>query len=130
MKKVLFAMVCTALLASCASKRAAIVESTISEAETLRALAKAKNLAVPEETESLIANARKQNDDRQTEKAFVLADEAVLRLQLSLLEQEQEALAAENKKAEESLIEANESLSNIRTVLHERKNKPKEQVIH
>jgi nucleotide-binding universal stress UspA family protein len=129
-KKVLFAMVCTALLASCASKRAAIVESTISEAETLRALAKAKNLAVPEETESLIANARKQNDDRQTEKAFVLADEAVLRLQLSLLEQEQEALAAENKKAEESLIEANESLSNIRTVLHERKNKPKEQVIH
>jgi len=129
-KKVLLIAMCAALVVSCASKRAAFVDSTIREAETLLALAKVNNLAVSAETEALITEAKKQNDERQTEQAFVLADEAVLRLQLSLLEQEQKALAAENKKASDSLAIANESLSIYRHVLKERKNAPKEQQVH
>lgn len=127
MKKVLFAVVCAALVVSCASKRAAVVDSTITEAETLLAIAKeVNNLAVSAETEALIDKAKKQNDERQTEQAFVLADEAVLRLQHSLLKQEEEALAAENKKAADSLATANESLGIYRQLLQGRKHAPKE----
>jgi hypothetical protein len=129
-KKVLFAVVCAALVVSCASKRAAVVDSTITEAETLLAIAKVNNLAVSAETEALIDKAKKQNDERQTEQAFVLADEAVLRLQRSLLKQEEETLAAENKKAADSLATANESLGIYRQLLQGRKHAPKEQVIH
>jgi len=129
-KKILLTAVYAALMVSCASKRAAVVDSTITEAETLLALAKVNNLAVSAETEALIDKAKKQNDERQTELAFVLADEAVLQLQRSLLKQEEEALAAENKKAADSLAVANESLSIYRHLLKERKNAPKEQVIH
>jgi len=128
-KKVLLVAVCAALVVSCASKRAAIVDSTITEAETLLALAKVNNLTVSAKTEALIAEAKKQNDERQTEQAFVLADEAVLQLQHSLLKQEEEALVAENKKAADSLAIANESLSIYRHLLKERKSAPKEQVI-
>ena len=130
MKKTLFMVMCAAFLVSCASKRAAIVDSAIIEAETLQKLAEANNLAVPPEADSLIAAAKKQNDDRQTEQAFVLADEAVLRLHLSMVKQEQEILAAETKKAADSLAAANEYLGVYRSVLQERKNAPKEQVTH
>jgi len=129
-KKVLFIAMCAALLASCASKRAAVVDSTIMEAKTLVELSKANNFAVPPEAGSLIEAAEKQNNERQTEKAFVLADEAVLRLHLSMLEQEQKALAAENKKTADNLTATNEYLGVYRNVLQERKNAPKEQVIH
>jgi hypothetical protein len=129
-KKTLFVVICAAFLASCASKRAGIVDSAIIEAKTLQELAKVNNLAVPPEADSLIAAAEKQNKERQTEQAFVLADEAVLRLHLSLVKQEQEILAAETKKAADSLATANEYLGVSRNALHERKNAPKEQVTH
>lgn len=130
MKKMLFIAMCAALLASCASKRAAMVDYTIIEAKTLRELAKVNNLPIPPEADSLIATAEKQNDEKQTEMAFVLADEAVLKLQLSMLKQEQEALAAENKKTADSLAVAGETLSLYHSVLQERKDAPKEQVMH
>ncbi len=128
MKKVLFTAVCATVLISCASKRAAFVDSAIIEAKTLKELATVNNLAVPPEADSLIAAAEKQNEERQTEQAFVLADEAVLRLHLSLVKQEQEVLATENKKAADSLVASNEYLGVYRNVLQERKNAPKEQV--
>jgi len=127
-KKVLFTAVCATVLISCASKRAAFVDSAIIEAKTLKELATVNNLAVPPEADSLIAAAEKQNEERQTEQAFVLADEAVLRLHLSLVKQEQEVLATENKKAADSLVASNEYLGVYRNVLQERKNAPKEQV--
>ena len=130
MKKLLLATMCMALLASCASKRAAIVDPTIIEAETLVALSKANNLPLPPEADSLITAANKENKDGQTEKAFLLADEAVLKIQLGMLKQEQEALAAENKNAADSLATINEYLGVYRNVLQERKNAPKEQVTH
>jgi len=129
-KKLLFATMCIALLASCASKRAASVDPTIVEAETLVALSKANNLQLPPEADSLIAAANRENKERQTEKAFLLADEAVLKIQLAMLKQEQEALAADNKKAADSLAAINEYLGIYRNVLQERKNAPKEQVTH
>jgi hypothetical protein len=128
-KKILFPAICAISLISCASQRAGVVDSTITEAKTLQAIAKAIDLEVPVATDSLITAAETQNDKRQTEQAFVLADEAVLQLHLLLLEQEQAALTAENKNASDSLTAANESLSIYRTVLNERKSTPKEQVI-
>lgn len=130
MKKLLFTAMCIALLASCASKRAAIVDPTIVEAKTLIELAKVNNLPLPSDAESLVAAAEKQNEERQTEMAFMLADEAVLKIQLTMLKQEQEALAAENQKAADSLAAINEYLGVYRNVLQERKNAPKEQVTH
>ncbi|MDR1830237.1 MAG: hypothetical protein LBQ76_05635 [Candidatus Fibromonas sp.] len=129
MKKTLFMVICAAFLASCASK-AAIVDSAIIEAKTLQELAKVNNLPVPPEADSLIAAAKKQNDDRQTEQAFVLADEAVLRIHLSMVKQEQEILAAETKKAADSLVLANEYLGTYRSALQKQKNAPKERVIN
>ena len=130
MKKTLFVVICAAFLVSCASKRAAIVDSAIIEAQTLQELARVNNLAIPPEADSLIAAAKKQNDDRQTEQAFVLADEAVLRLHLSMVKQEQEILAAETKKAADSLVLANEYLGTYRSALQKQKNAPKERVIN
>jgi len=129
-KKTLFVVICAAFLVSCASKRAAIVDSAIIEAQTLQELARVNNLAIPPEADSLIAAAKKQNDDRQTEQAFVLADEAVLRLHLSMVKQEQEILAAETKKAADSLVLANEYLGTYRSALQKQKNAPKERVIN
>ena len=128
MKKILFTAACAALLMSCASKRAAFVGSTITEAKTLKALANTENLPVDSAT-VLIEKAEKQNSDSQTEQAFVMADEAVLQIELSMLELENKKLQDENKKAADSLEVSKESLEIYQNVLHERKNAPKEQVI-
>ncbi len=130
MKKVLLTAMAATLLVSCASKRAAFVDSTIIEAKTLQELAKVSNLAIPAEIDSLIAAAEKQNIDVQTEQAFVLADEAVLKIHHLMLKQEQEALTKEKKKAADSLAAANDYLNIYRNVLKERKNAPKEQVVN
>jgi hypothetical protein len=115
---------------SCASKRAALVDSAITEAETLQKLAKAGNLVVPASIDSTIAAAKNQNEDRQTEKAFVLADEAILQLQISLLKQEQTVLGTMKTEAENNLTMSKESLDIYRNVLQDRKTTPKEQVIN
>jgi hypothetical protein len=107
-----------------------MVGNSITEARTLQALAKAQGLEVSASIDSLITAAEKQNGERQTEAAFVLADEAVLHLQLALLKKEHEAIAADNKNATESLESSKKSLEVYRNVLNERKNAPKEQVTH
>jgi protein involved in polysaccharide export with SLBB domain len=128
-KKALFIAVCAGLMVSCASKRAAVVDFTIAEAKALQALAKAGNLTIPA-TDSIITAAEKQNDERQTEKAFVLADEAVLQLQISMLKQEQATLGTMKTEAENALAESKESLDIYRNVLQVRKNTPKEEIIN
>jgi len=126
MKKVLFIAVCATFMVSCASKRAAIVDSTIMEAKTLQAIAKADNLEAPASADSIITAAEKQNAERQTEAAFVLADEAILQLQMFLLKQEQTTLDAMKKEAESNLAASKESLDIYHNVLQDRKNAPKE----
>jgi hypothetical protein len=106
------------------------VDSAIIEAETLQSIAKAGNLAVPANTDSIITAAKKQNEERQTEKAFVLAEEAILQLQIFLLKHEQTALGATKIDAENKLAESKESLDIYSNVLQVRKNTPKEQVIN
>jgi hypothetical protein len=96
---------------------------------TLQALAKAQGLEVPASTESLIKEAGKQNEERQTEAAYILADEAILQLQLSMLKKEHEALSAESEGASESLQASTGSLELYRNLLKERKVTPKEHVI-
>jgi len=128
-KKLLFTMMCLAILVSCASKRAAIVDPTIIEAKALVELSKANNLPLPAEADSLVMAAEKQNEEHQTEVAFLLADEAVLKIHLSMLKHEQGDLVAENKKATDSLAAINENLGAHRNVLQGRKNAPKEHVI-
>jgi len=129
-KKVLFIAMSAAFMVSCASKRAAIVDSTITEAKTLKALAEAGNVAIPASASSLITDAEKQQEDRQTEKAFVLADEAILQLQMTLLKQEQITLNALKSEAENNLATSEESLGVYHNVLQERKGTPKERVIN
>jgi len=92
----------------------------------LQAVAKAENLEVPASMDSLIAAAEKQNEDRQTESAYVLADEAVLQMQIFLLKQEQTTLNKMRAEAESSLVTSKESLDVYHNVLRERKNAPKE----
>jgi hypothetical protein len=113
-KKVLLTALCAALVVSCASKRAAFVDSTIVEAKTLNAVAKTNSLEGTAPIEVLIIEAEKESDAGQTEKAFILADEAVLQFQIALQEQE-------NKKMTDSLKIATESLNIIRNFLAERK---------
>jgi hypothetical protein len=122
-KKILFTMACGAMLVSCASK-AGVVGPAITEAKTLQALAKVNNLTVPA-ADSLITAAEKQNSEGQTTQAFYLADEAILKLRLSMLQLEQSALIAENKKAEDNLEAAK---GNLR-VYSDALNAPKEEVI-
>jgi len=129
-KKILFIAMCATLMVSCASKRAALVDSVITEAKLLRAIAKTDSLVVPASADSLIAAAEKQNEDRQTEKAFVLADEAVLQMQIFLLKQEEISLNARKKEAENDLAASKESLDIYHNVLRERKNAPKERIIN
>jgi len=117
-------------MVSCASKRAALVDSVIDEAKLLQAIAKAGGLEVPAKTDSLILAAEKQKDDRQTEKAFVLADEAVLQMQIFLLKQDEAALSKMKTEAENDLAVSKESLNIYHNVLLERKNAPKERVIN
>jgi len=123
-KKVLFIAMFAALVVSCASKRAALVDSVITEAKLLQAVAKADNLDVPPSMDFLIAAAEKQNEERQTENAYVLADEAVLQMQIFLLKQEEIALNKKKADAESSLITSKESLDVYHNVLRERKNVP------
>ncbi|MDR2583615.1 MAG: hypothetical protein LBC75_09065 [Fibromonadaceae bacterium] len=130
MKKVLFIAMFAALVVSCASKRAALVDSVIMEAKMLQAIAKADKLEVPASIDSLIMAAEKQNEDRQTEKAFVLADKAVLKMQIFLLEQEQLSLNTKKAETENNLAVSKESLDIYHNVLRERKNAPKEKVIN
>jgi hypothetical protein len=128
-KNILLIALGAALCVSCSSKRAALVDSAITEAKTLQALAKAQGLQVPNSTDSLIVAAEKQNNERQTEAAYILADEAILQLQLSLLKKEHAAIVAESKIAIESLESSTISLEIYRNALKERKDTPKEQVL-
>ncbi|MCL2261145.1 MAG: hypothetical protein FWC15_07320 [Fibromonadales bacterium] len=116
MKKILPMFLCAMLFISCASKNAAIVDSTLAEAKTLQQVAKANGLAAHASADELITAAEAQNKDGQTEAAFLAADEAVLQFQLALQKQE-------NKNIADSLQVATESLSNYRSVLEERKPK-------
>jgi len=128
-KKVLLITLCTALLMSCASKRAAMVDSTIAEAKSLQALARAQGIDVPTTADLLIASAEKKNEERQTEEAFIFADEAILQLQLSMLKREQSELVTENNAAQASLIATTDALTITRSMLSASKNLPKEKVI-
>jgi len=101
-KKILPVAMCAVLLISCASKRAGVVDSAIMEARTLKELSKAVGLEDPAAAE-LIANAEKQNEARQTEQAYVLADRAVLQYQLSMLKRENDALIEDKNNAEKEL---------------------------
>ncbi|GBU25981.1 hypothetical protein R83H12_02653 [Fibrobacteria bacterium R8-3-H12] len=114
MKKILFIALCAALLASCASKRAAMVDPTITEAKFLQKLAEANGAEISVSTANLVAKAEKQRENGQTEDAFLLADEAILLLQISLLEREK-------KNIEDSLAKATETLRINRNLLAERK---------
>jgi hypothetical protein len=112
-KNILFIVLCTALLMSCASKRAAVVDSTITEAKVLQAVTKANGVEVPA-ADSLVTTAEKKKDEGQTEEAYFSADEAVLLYQISLLERE-------NKNLTDSLRNATESLNIYRSLLEERR---------
>ena len=130
MKKVLFIAVCAAFMVSCASKRAALVDSTITEAKTLQALAKANNLEIPSSIDSLVAAAEKEQKDRQTEKAYVLADEAVLQMQIFMLKQEKDSLSTMKGEAESHLAVTKEYLDIHHNVLKVHRNTPKEHIIN
>jgi len=128
-KKVLFTILCAALLMSCASKRAAMVDSAIAEAKSLHALATAQSIEIPTTANLLIESAEKKNEDRQTEEAFILADEAILQLQLSMLKKEQSELVVENNNAQTGLNSTTEELTISRKLLSDSKSLPKEKVI-
>jgi hypothetical protein len=129
-KKILLIAMLAALVVSCASKRAALVDSTITEAKTLQALAKANNLVVPAGIDSLVVAAEKQQEERQTEKAFVLADEAVLQIQIFLLKYEQDSLSTLKGEEESHLAVSQEYLDVYHNVLKVRRNTPKEHIIN
>jgi len=117
-KKILPIFLCAILFISCASKNAAMVDSTLTEAKTLQQVAKANGLTTAASADDLVTAAEKQNKDGQTEAAFFAADEAVLQYQLALQKQE-------NKNIADSLQVATESLSSYRSALEERKPKGK-----
>jgi hypothetical protein len=112
-KNILLIALCAVLLISCASKRAGMVDSTITEAKVLQALAKANGLETPA-GDFLVTAAEKQKADGQTEDAFLKADEAVLQFQIAVQERE-------NKNLSDSLKAATESLTVYRSALDERK---------
>ena len=116
MKKILFIMVlCVALLASCASPRKAMVEPYITEAKVLQTLVKERGAEIYA-TGDLVTKAEKQKDNGEWEDAFLLADEAILLLQIALLEKEK-------KNIEDSLTRTNDILNANRNLLSERKGK-------
>jgi hypothetical protein len=90
-----------------------MVDSTITEAKVLQALAKANGLETPA-ADFLVTSAEKQKADGQTEDAFLKADEAVLQFQISVLERE-------NKNLSDSLKIATESLNVYHNALEERR---------
>jgi len=112
-KKILLVSLCTALLMSCSSGKAALASSAVAEAKTLQNLAKDKGIEVPASTADLITTAEKQKED-SPENALALADEATLQLQLVLLKQE-------NKNMSDSLEIAKGSLAIIHNLLESRK---------
>ncbi|MCL1966719.1 MAG: hypothetical protein FWF67_02430 [Fibromonadales bacterium] len=117
MKKILFIAMSAALLASCAaSKRVdAMVDSTITEAIVLQDVAKAHGAEVSVSTSNLVADAQKQKDEEKNiDEALLKANEAILLLQISLLEKEK-------KNIEDSLFRATETLRINRALLSERK---------
>ena len=119
MKKILFMVLCVALLASCsASKRVdAMVESTVTEAIVLQEVARTHGAEVSISTSNLVADARKQKDEEKNiDEALLKANEAILLLQISLLEREK-------KNIEDSLSRATETLRINRALLSERKSK-------
>jgi uncharacterized lipoprotein YajG len=118
-KKILFIAMSAALLASCAaSKRVdAMVESTVTEATVLQEVAKSHGAEVSVSTSNLVADARKQKDEEKNmDEALLKANEAILLLQIALLEKEK-------KDIEDSLSRATETLRINRTLLAERKGK-------
>lgn len=114
-KKIIFTSICAALLMSCGSSNPGMANSAITEAQTMQDIAKSRGVEVPAATSDLIASAQKQKEDDAPEAALVLADEATLQLQLSLLKQE-------NKNMEDSIKTATNSLSVIRNTLNTTKN--------
>jgi 4-hydroxy-L-threonine phosphate dehydrogenase PdxA len=72
------------------------------EARTLKELSKAVGVEDPVAAE-LIVNAEKQNEARQTEQAYVMADKAVLQYQLSMLKRENDVLTEDKNSAEKEL---------------------------
>jgi len=114
-KKILFMALCAALLASCAtSQRAAMVDPTITEAKYLQKLAETNGAEISVSTANLVAKAESQKEKGEKDDAYLLADEAILLLQISLLEREK-------KNIEDSLARATETLRVNRNLLSERK---------
>jgi opacity protein-like surface antigen len=114
MKKILLAMLCAALLMSCASKRAAMVDPSLAEAKYLQALAKVNGMEPNGLADALITAADNQKEKGQTEASFILAYEAILQFQLALQMQE-------NYKMADSLAAAVENLGIYRSALEERR---------
>jgi len=112
-KKILLVPLCTALLMSCSSGKAALASSAVAEAKTLQNLAIEKGAEIPASTAELVASAEKQKES-SPENSLALADEATLQLQLVLLKQE-------NKKLSDSLEIATGSLAIVRNLLESRK---------
>lgn len=115
MKKVLLIAICAVFAVSCASKRAGVVNSTITEAKVLQAMAKVNGLDVSA-ADALVASAEKQLEAGQTESAFIIADEATLRLQIALQQRE-------NKNIEDSLRVITEYLNSYRGLLADKRAK-------
>jgi hypothetical protein len=107
-----------------------MVDSAIAEAKILQERATAQGVEVSASVVELIKTAEQKNAERQTETAFVLADEAILQLQTVLLKQEQAALDTERKAAAASLEDSRVTLNNARSTLNERRNSPRERVIN
>ena len=115
-KILLFMVLCAALLASCASSpRKAMVEPYITEAKVLQTLVKERGAEIYA-TGDLVTKAEKQKGNGEWEDAFLLADEAILLLQIALLEKEK-------KNIEDSLTRTNDILNANRNLLSERKGK-------
>jgi len=114
-KILLFMVLCVALLASCASPRKAMVEPYITEAKVLQTLVKERGAEVYA-TGDLVTKAEKQKENGDWEGAFLLADEAILLLQIALVEKEK-------KNIEDSLARTNDILNANRNLLSERKGK-------
>jgi len=113
-RKVLFIVLCTALLMSCAFSGAAKAGHTLTEAKVFQAIAKNNGLSDLASVDSLLAAAEKENAENQTTRAYLLADEAALQFQIALQKQE-------NKKLADSLEIAIGSLKTHQTMLEERK---------
>jgi len=113
-KKILFIAFCAALLASCASPRAGMVDPAIAEAKVLQTLTRERDADVSVSTSDLVAKAEAQKEKGQTEDAYLLADEAILLFQIALLEKEK-------RNIEDSLAMVNEILKVDRGILEDRK---------